>query len=111
MPYAGSKDLDEVAWYVKNSMADGNTAIYLQKGEKIGTMPIGKKKPNELGVYDLLGNVAEWGNAININSKHKQYLFLGDSFIEIPLEFGYYSSTVPISKPLIKTGFRICKTK
>lgn len=111
MPYAGSKNLDEVAWYVKNSMADGNTAIYLQKGEKIGTMPIGKKKPNELGVYDLLGNVAEWGNAININSKHKQYLFFGDSFIEIPLEFGYYSSNVPISKPLIKTGFRICKTK
>lgn len=111
MAYAGSKNLDEVAWYIKNSMANGNTAIYLQKGEKIGTMPIGTKKSNELGVYDLLGNVAEWGNSININSKHKQYLFFGDSFIETPLEFGYYSSNVPISKPLITTGFRICKTK
>ena len=44
--YAGSNNIQEVAWYVSNS---GNT-----------TQPVGTKQPNELGIYDMSGNVIEW---------------------------------------------------
>ena len=49
--YAGSNDIDEVAWFSGNS---GNNTI-----GKI-THPVGTRNPNELGIYDMSGNVEEW---------------------------------------------------
>ena len=44
--YAGSNTLADVAWYADN--ADGTTH------------PVASKQPNELGLYDMSGNVWEW---------------------------------------------------
>lgn len=43
--YAGSNDIDSVAWH------DGNSG---------NEHPVAQKQPNELGIYDMSGNVYEW---------------------------------------------------
>ena len=45
--YSGSDDLGEIGWYSANS---GGSS----------THEVGSKAPNELGLYDMSGNVYEW---------------------------------------------------
>jgi formylglycine-generating enzyme required for sulfatase activity len=48
--YSGGGDVDAVAWY------DGNR----QRGVQGWTQPVGSKRSNGLGIYDMSGNVLEW---------------------------------------------------
>jgi formylglycine-generating enzyme required for sulfatase activity/serine/threonine protein kinase len=63
--YAGSDSIDEVAWYnhVLEEQVQRNTGTYTLTGEMMSlyiTHPGGRKKPNELGIYDMSGNKEEW---------------------------------------------------
>ena len=52
--YPGSNDVAEVAWFRDNSYAVGSSS------PDYGTHPVGTLAPNELGIYDMSGNVSEW---------------------------------------------------
>ena len=61
--YSGSKRINDVAWYWQNS-GDMNLSGQWD-GEKIKRNnckihPVKTKMPNELGIYDMSGNVCEW---------------------------------------------------
>lgn len=48
--YSGSNNLDEVAW----------SGVLASDDPNYGTHDVGTKAPNELGIYDMTGNVYEW---------------------------------------------------
>jgi hypothetical protein len=57
--YAGSNNLDEVGWTWDNAAET--------------THPVAQKKPNELGFYDMSGNVREWCWDIGMDETSRVY--------------------------------------
>ena len=53
--YSGGNDPDLIGWYWNNASGSQENLI-----EGRGSWPVGSKAANELGIYDMMGNVVEW---------------------------------------------------
>lgn len=61
--FAGSDNLNDIAWWGENSNNQPH--------------PIGQKKPNELGIYDMNGNVGEWASDWHSTHNSENFEFYG----------------------------------
>ena len=80
--YAGSDNVDDVSWYWKNSgdnyLSDKSWGQKCIEENNSRTHAVMMKQANELGLYDMSGNVSEWcsdwygeySNESQINPKH-----------------------------------------
>lgn len=54
--FAGGNNIDDVAWYEGNSRVKSSYSNHIYQSHS----PVAQKRANELGIYDMSGNVSEW---------------------------------------------------
>lgn len=101
--YSGSDIIDDVAWYIENSLSTYSTIDFPM------FHPVGLKNSNVLGFKDMTGNVFEWLNE-NVEGNTKK-IIIGGSFNSTheQCEILYFETRFP-SERAKNIGFRPVKT-
>lgn len=98
--YAGSDDINEVAWYWENT----GSGYYYRELQKVR-----QKKPNSIGLYDMSGNVWEMSEDKLETNPNKRYI-LGGSYEDSSdkLELSNCKDSIGCSKECrSNVGFRV----
>jgi formylglycine-generating enzyme required for sulfatase activity len=116
--YSGSNDVDKVGWFWKNSGDSILTGYWswpsIEKNH-CKTKPVGSKGPNELGLYDMSGNVREWcwdWFESNVPDEPKGRIWKGGGWIgadfccEPSFRAGHHANGKGPDQ-----GFRVCRSK
>ncbi|MEL1240331.1 SUMF1/EgtB/PvdO family nonheme iron enzyme [Flavobacterium flavipallidum] len=95
--YAGANDLDKVGWYKVNSNKHSH--------------PVGEKKPNALGIYDMSGNAWEWCRNDSLKSASDFCIHMGGSWFagEQPSSIAAHYGNTPMHFSN-SVGFRVVFT-
>lgn len=119
--YSGSSDLNQAGWFWQNSGNEPLSGMWswpaLEKNQN-RSHPVGGKQPNELGLYDMSGNVREWcwdwfedpagsGMPAGLLRVWKGGGWMGGDFCcEPSFRVGFEPNGLGFDQ-----GFRVCRTK
>ena len=91
--FAGSNDLEEVAWYIGNADREPK--------------PVGEKEPNELGIYDMTGNVWEWTYTGSGNQRDTRGGAWDNGYLHLQINNSISSYVKHLTA---RRGFRVART-
>lgn len=99
--YSGNNDYSKVAWSINDS---GNEIKYP-----------GQKEPNELGIYDMSGNIYEWTHSSISTDDLTKKIIKGGSYVTVETDLNARNiaieTNITSSPTYGNLGFRIVRTK